>query len=207
MVAPSRRLPQPMIALLSHLELQNTEWWKEIVESLILTILYHGRAPMNEYSIKQEINGQYGADISIDQGLIDLQKKFQISKQSDQRYIISDSARRNVQTAIIRFVSIGESARETFESILSEKLPNYNIENIWETFLDEFIVPTVINLGVDIWTFALNNDSILDYALLLRPVNEFLQRFPPDVHVGLRAAVTSFLILTWRLHGSSYSTC
>ena len=132
-----------------------------------------------------------GAELSIEERLSKLEDKSQITQVADQRYKISDNARKRVVTAMSQREAIRIQARNKFEAIVRERLPDLDQDRVWDLFEKQLLEPIVIDLGAQAWNFITNNEP-LPWTSLPGNLDRFLNNFPINSRNEMKAAAASF---------------
>lgn len=195
MVARIRSMPPELVAVISHLTLQQTPWWSDAVDSVVLTVLYKAKIGLAEPKIRQLIFRDYGAELMPEimrDALSNLESRFRIIKLPDNKYTVTQDAAELVEAAIVQWESVRLAARSVFTDLISPELPDINHNLIWEQFQSEVLVPSITNLGAQAWNFFANNDSVISDSM--EPyLNNFVRNFPEELRECLRDAVFKFL--------------
>jgi hypothetical protein len=188
-------MPPELVAIISHLALQQTPWWSDAVDSVILTALFKSANDLTENEIRESISREYGADLmpgTINNALGNLESRFRIVKLPNGKYRTTRDAAELVKGAIAQWESVRSAARTIFIGLLPPELPETTHDLIWEQFQAEVLVPAIIDLGAQAWNFFANSEPV--FADSIEPyLRHFLKKFPEELRNRLRDAVFLFL--------------
>jgi hypothetical protein len=187
-------VPVDLVAIISHLELQQTAWWSDAVQSVVLTTLYQAGSPLLKGEIQSYVQLNYKLELAeqaLGDSLVDLEAGYKITKLGDERFKLADDAAARVRLSISQWQLQREAAQELFSSLVLDLLPDVDAEAVWNKFQKDLLEPMVIKLGVSAWTFLINDISAIDQSLQER-LGFFLLSFPEDQRELLKRAILSF---------------
>lgn len=182
-----RRAPhlhEELAALIAHIELQQTAWWSDAVQSVILATLYRARFPMQKYEINENVRSEYGFDLGaadLEDSLVNLQSTHQVTDLGDGRFRIADYAASRVRLATMQWRLQAEAARQSFVTHVLDSAPQANAELIWKAFQQDLLEPLVKDLALGAWIFLTNDRSIIEESL-----DSHMKKFLQTVGSGVR---------------------
>lgn len=194
MIQSATHVPSDLVAIISHLELQQTAWWSDAVQSVVLTTLYQAGSPLLKGEIQSYVQSNYNLELAeqaFEDSLADLEASYKITKLGDERFKLADDAAARVRLSISQWQLQRDAAQELFSSLILNLLPDIDAATVWNKFQKELLEPMVIKLGVSAWTFLVNDRSIIDQSLQ-EELKFFLLSFPEDQRELLKRAVLSF---------------
>jgi hypothetical protein len=187
-------LHEELAALIAHIELQQTAWWSDAVQSVILATLYRVRFPMKTYEINENIRSEYGFDLGaadLEDGLVNLQSTHQVTDLGDGRFRISDYAASRVRLTAMQWQLQAEAARQSFVTHVLDSAPHANAELIWKAFKQDLLEPLAKDLALSAWIFLTNDKTIIEESLDSH-MKKFLQTVGSEVHEVAKEAALAF---------------
>lgn len=194
LIRKAPHLHEELAALIAHIELQQTAWWSEAVQSVILATLYRARFPIQKYEIKENVRSEYGFDLGVadlEDSLVNLQSTYQVIDLGDGRFRIADYAASRVRLATMQWQLQAEAARQSFVTHVLDSAPQANAEWIWKAFQQDLLEPLVKDLALGAWIFLTNDRSIIEESLDSH-MKKFLQTVGSEVREVAKEAALAF---------------
>jgi hypothetical protein len=187
-------LKEELAALIAHIELQQTAWWSDAVQSVILATLYRAQFPMQKYEINENVRSEYGFDIGpadLEDSLVNLQSTYQVTDLGDGRFRTADDAAHRVRLATMQWQLQAEAARQSFVAHVLASAPQANAERIWIAFQKDLLEPLVKDLALSAWIFLTNDRPIIEESLDSH-LNKFLRTVGSGAHEVAKEAALAF---------------
>jgi hypothetical protein len=188
------RLPPELVALVHHVELDKAGWWEKALQGLALTAFQVGEkgAALSETDVCKTLNDDFKIEIpapAITEAMGLLAAQGDLVEVGNGRFKISNAALLRCQAEIAAAIDLGDEVRDRFQKELALSCPTIDVEKAWKAFIEDFLVPTVRELGAS------------TYEILSEPrrpgnlpqIDVFTRQFPAELSVDLTNFLHAFL--------------
>lgn len=185
-------LPDELISLIHHVELNDSGWWKKSTNQIIKSILFDFNHPVSLEEIKSKIKDTFGFYIpeeNFDKQIEELINNKKIIK-NDNSYFISGSEREVLNRVRLISIENGIKTESLFKKLSVDIGLEYeiDIDSAWLDFKEQ-VVKSIKTIGAN--TYNLLNDGTLrresDW------LKYFLSKYPVEFHGKLKKVISNLL--------------
>ncbi|MBN8656223.1 MAG: hypothetical protein J0M11_10830 [Anaerolineae bacterium] len=187
-------LPQPLIALIHYVELNNSGWWEETTDRCVLGILWYIKEPVPTNKIRKEVFDELGLDlklVELNASLSRLISSDQVIDLKDGRYKLSLTCENLLSQQVVNSKALEENVKARFVAKISEVCPSVDGLHLWESFIAKLLVPLVSDSGARIYEFLFSNSPKNGHSITL--TEEFLEELPEEYLEDLSRAISDFI--------------
>ncbi len=152
----SRRLPYQVVSLVHYVELSKADWWDTAVERCVLGGFWLLKGPAHISQLKKTIENELGLHLrtsEIKKALDALQKQKKILKLNDGRWKLSSEATKQLGQQVDEIGQLRGIVQKKFEKIARDACPNLDAGRVWTSFIDEFLIPLIQDVGARVYEF------------------------------------------------------
>lgn len=185
-----RTLPDGLIGLIQHVELNQSGWWRKAVGEIVGGLLYTADRPLESDEIRTELEGKYGVLLStaeFDKSVDVMLSKGELLRVPPRRLKISEGRRQELDRLAQEATSKIQSLRARFLADVGAECKEDPDPNVWNALL-ESLRAAIAQIGAN--TYRLLIDSRLERNI------DWTRTFAQKGHVGrdcVFRAVSNFL--------------
>lgn len=187
------RLPREVISLVHHVELNRAGWWNKSVQNLIVTCIWLSGNNLSVQDIVEQLQTQLSVRFETDRvhAEVDvLLSSGDLIRVPGGLLKLSERKKAQLEEDIKKAEETEKRASEPFTESVRRQCPSLNPEEVWRSFVDDFLVPLIHSLGARTYDLICGATRDVD-PTLTSP--SFLQRYPPETRGALRTAAGDFL--------------
>lgn len=192
---PSRppRLPSELVALVSSVELSQSDWWRRAVAQAVLAVLWVASRPLPVGTVASSLEHDYAIKVTIDEvreQLAQLEAAGSVVNQGGDTFKISESRAHSLIVGIERGEREEAEAEATFCAIAETVSAGSDTKGAWLAFNEKLLVPLIYDLGANTYAFLQGTPFLLNGSPLL---DDYLNAFDPAEQDAARTIATQFL--------------
>ncbi len=190
-----RNLSPEVISLVNYIELDSAEWWVNVVERLVIAILWQSKNPLNVQQLKSKIKKDFPfttRTTELNRMLSKLMDEGKIISCENGQYKLSISEERSLNEIEKKNNELASKIENIFCAYVKNKYPGIDAKVIWSLFIEKFLVPLVSAEGARAYDLLvggkkkINNQSYVD---------KFIESVPSYAREGIRQVLYDFLDL------------
>ena len=192
MITNSSLLPKEVVALVQHIELNRAGWWDKSIHRLILAAVWLSDSPPSADTIQSVLESTFMLPLTIQKitsALDSLMSRKMLLRLPNHTYKIPEAHRATFEKEIAESEKVEFGAKALFIKLSLELGDEQDPEKLWLAFEHEFLGPLIKQVGANAYRLIAGEKMTIDRSL----VDLFLKRFPPELHVKVRALVIAFL--------------
>ena len=189
--APSH-LPNEVVALVHHVELNRSGWWDKVAQRLTLAAVWLSDHPPKAQEINKTLLKEFSLSLSHEKlsvALAALEQQNLLVALEDGKYRIPDPQRVLFEQELEVAEKVESDAREFFCGLAKTLCPSLDARSVWSVFQSEFLTPLIKEIGANAYHLITGESLRVDQHL----VEHFLKRFDTEYHPSLKELITKFL--------------
>lgn len=188
----SKRLSQEAIALIHHIEINQTDWWTNVVERFVLCVIWiHELAPFSV--IEKALRTECHMNLSKEQ-LLEIVDKLKASgtiiHSSKDELQLSEVAKISFEEELSCIQKLSDQARDKFIEAVKSVCPTLDPNQTWVLFNTQFLMPFVKEVGAQVYYILSGRANGLPKTESLQ---KFLDQFPETCKESLENAISLYL--------------
>lgn len=185
-------LPEEVVALVHHIELNRSGWWDKVVQRLTLAAVWLSDHPPITQEIKKTLLEEFRLSLShekLSAALSALEQQNLLVALGDDKYRIPDTQRAVFEQEVEAAEKVGADACEFFYELAKLHCPSLDAPNVWAAFQSEFLTPLIKEIGANAYHLITGESLRVNQHL----VEHFLKPFESKFHPSLKELITKFL--------------
>jgi len=186
-------LPKHVIALVHHIQLNESGWWELAIKRLIIASLWSVDQRLSVSDVRERIQHNFSVQLQQDriESLVkELVEDGTLVPMGGQAFKISEKSITEFEKEVQHSEEIEERARSKWRQILSEYCLDISADKTFDQLNDTLLIPTIKQMGAKVYEMLSGQQLAVDKLFFLE---DFLSGFPSDLHPALRKAIISFL--------------
>lgn len=186
-------LPNELLALIHHVELNKSGWWQRALQQIILTVMWSYDQNLTIEALTDQTNIMFSTNISNE----NVQNQVDILLKTDEIVIlptgqmrITEQTRSRIDYESHAGTEREKEIKDLFCKVLNAHISSIDAEECWERFNTACLVPLVRSSGARMYEFLSGADTEIGEKLKFP---EFFDEYPEDMRDRLRRAIVQFL--------------
>lgn len=200
------KLTPELVSLVHHVELHQVGWWDQAIQQLIVGVTWLAGSVPSDDALKSQLEEHTA--FSLDPNSIAVQveslcNEGRLIRQPNGALQLSLDETNKIEAATRESENVEAEVRDHFLALVVQECPGIDTTNIWDTFVDQLIIPLTIEMGARTYELVSGTTSIdSDGSPRLQG---YLSNFPDEQQKCLRRTIVKFLdpsnrpVRTWVL--------
>jgi predicted nucleic acid-binding protein len=187
------RLPQEVVSLVHHVQLNQEGWWDRAMERLVLVTIWLSEQPLGTDEVVAEIQRQHGVSlepVQVSRQIERLRSLGAVVVLPSGHLKVAEERQADLDAERAAGHALQESTKARFLRELAVADIHFDALALWDRFFELWLKPTVCSLGAR--TYELITGSYQDW-LAASDLAAFLKGLPHELHAPLRDAIAKFL--------------
>lgn len=145
-----RSLPPELVALIHHVELSESGWYDQLIDQLLLSLLFLNDSPSDLDDLKAGLHSNFdfsADDNTLRKSITRLKSANKLAEANDQSFRITDLAMRDIRTALNDNDTLDQKVSQRFKALVTEDITEVDPDECWESFCSDCLDPLVAKLG------------------------------------------------------------
>jgi len=189
-------IPEEVISLLQHVELNQNNWWDKSIQRLIIGIVWHSKNRLDTQALTHEVKSMLGVKLSlskIEENVKKLCDNKDLIMLHDRTLKIPEIRLEGFSNELKKAEDLQNSAKMSFIQNLSSRIPNLpenRGEEIWIAFNEDLLIPMIQKLGARTYSLFsgahINSDDTPGFK-------DFLDKQPTVLQDAIRNSILIFM--------------
>jgi len=188
---PPPRLSPELVALVSSVELSQSDWWRRAVGQAVLSLLWSETSPLSVSELVRGLDREHAIKVTateVREQLAQLELAAAVVGQGADAFKISEEHAVRMLAYIDRHENEEHTAKREFLELAVSLLPDFDPEQAWTAFTEILLVPLIYNLGAHTYDFLRGAPFVLNESPLLRNYLSHFEEAERDAAQDLAAA-------------------
>lgn len=181
-----------VFSLVHHVQLNDPAWRDQMLQRLVLGVLWHADAPLDRASLTQRMSSLFGIEPrhgEMESTLSRLTSQ-ELVVTSDLRISLTPRGRERLGGDLARGEEIDRRVRERFAAVFQKYAVEFATPDFWERLQSELLIPLVASIGARTYQLVVGEGTPMQENV---SVHRFLQTLSPSVQPAVRDAIRAFV--------------
>jgi hypothetical protein len=187
-------LPDELVSLIHHVELNKVNWWKQALQRLIVATIWQSEKQLSSAAaIRSELKRIIGIEIAESNLAAELQsllESMELRRLPNGRIKLSDEQERKCHADLEGNREIERNVQDKFIRQVATVCSKEKAEHLWHSFNTEFLIPLTREFGAKTYDMLSGNHRPFAESVSFAA---FLDRYPPELARIVRSAVLDVL--------------
>jgi len=188
-----RTLPAELVSLVHYVKLNEAKWWDKAMRQLIVTMAWVHAGGLTLGGILEQLRKGFSVNLPRRKAsayVEELCRDGVLVQMSDARLKVSEASLRVFEQGRTRCLELEKRAADKFMESVKACCPAADPREAWAGFNDGLLIPVIREMGARTYELVSGAAGRIETTASLA---DFLQRWPPELRQGLRAAALAFL--------------
>lgn len=145
-----RSLPPELVALIHHVELSEAGWYDQLLDQLLLSLLYLDDSRCKLDDLKAGLQSDLGFvadETTLRKSISRLKRSGKLAESNDRTFGLTDLAMRETQAAVTANDILDEKVSQRFKTLVREEIDGIDPSECWMSFCTDCLDPLITRLG------------------------------------------------------------
>ena len=189
----TRSLAPELVALIHHVELSEAGWYDQLLDQLLLSLLYldDSRCKLDDLKAGLQSNLGFVADeATLRKSISRLKRSGKLAETNDRRFGLTDLAMRETQAAVTENDSLDERVSQRFKALVRDELDGIDPSECWNTFCTDCLDPLITKLGARTYELIATPEG---HTREVYSIDSCTEKYPISIRKKLHTVIDRFL--------------